>query len=60
MKTKFLFVVILAVFFVELARATNNAKTESQPYLSEAVAAAHWIEGTAITTKDGLVWPDDP
>lgn len=40
--------------------ASNNPNTQSQPYLNEAISAARWIENSSETTKNGLVWPDDP
>lgn len=61
MKPKFAIALIFIAVSISVgARSRDDLKSQNQPYLNEALSAAHWIESTSVTTGGGVVWPDDP
>ena len=48
-----------AVFFRQAQNMIGAGRTE-RPYLDVALRTEKWINGTAISSPDGLTWPADP
>lgn len=55
------------VLLIALAMASGQAvaleppqSSTSRPYLDAAIAAARWIDASAIKTPHGITWPADP
>lgn len=52
--------VILAIAGPQAIAVEQPQATTSRPYFEAAVAAARWIDASAIRTAHGITWPADP